>query len=240
MPLPPLRPISKNTMQDRAYQQMKQALMSGAFAPGQSVTLRGVATQLGTSAMPIRDAIRRLVSDQALEMPTRRSIRVPLMSLARYESVLSIRKLLEGEAAALAAERVTKLDIEALAALNSVAGQALEANDMPRLLAANREFHFAVYQLAGDALLLSWIEKLWILSGPYLSLLMNNENGSGLQRPSLRDHEVLLKALRAGNSDRARATVVLDIETAAGLYRSRIHKVGEPKRGKLKSAGRAS
>lgn len=225
-----LRPISKATMQDRVYQQLKQALMSGAFAPGQTVTLRGVANDLGTSAMPIRDAIRRLVSDQALEMPSLRSIRVPLMSLDRYESVLRIRKLLEGEAAAMAATRVARADVDALAAINALAAEALEADDIGRMLLANRDFHFALYRLGGDNLLLSLIEKAWLLSGPYLNLLSRSGGVAGGEPLTLRDHDVLLKALRAGDAERARAAIVMDIEGAADLYRSRIRTLGDPNR----------
>ncbi|MDZ4754245.1 MAG: GntR family transcriptional regulator [Phycisphaerae bacterium] len=224
-----LVPIKKDTLQDRIYAQLKLALMSGAFAPGQSVTLRGVAQQLGTSAMPIRDAIRRLVSDHALEMPSLRSIRVPVMSVERHESVLRVRKLLEGEAAAIAALKASREDVAQLVRMNADYADALTTDDVAAILTANRVFHFEVYRLAADPLLLALIEKAWLLSGPYLNLLRDRISAAPDRRSYVSKHDVLIKALRLKNSERARAAVAADIEDAADLYRDLIRQRTESK-----------
>src|SRR5271155_4909748 len=87
-------PIEHETLYDRVYRELKNSIMAGAFKPGSELTLRSVAGALGTSFMPVRDAMRRLVAERALEMrPSRTSRR--------------IRLLLEGEAVALAAKKIS-------------------------------------------------------------------------------------------------------------------------------------
>jgi DNA-binding GntR family transcriptional regulator len=218
-----LKPIAKRTLQDSVHEQLKHALMSGQFEPGASMTLRGIAAQFGTSMMPIRDAVRRLVSDGALEMVTSRKIRVPLLSVARYESVLRLRQLLEGEAAARAATRVAGTDVQALVELNGRVHAALNSPNVQRFLEANREFHFAVYERAADPLLLALIERLWLLTGPYLGLMKDAFRADIPRgRSMLAEHDALLKALRTGDAEASRIALNSDIQAAAEVYRPQI------------------
>ncbi|MCZ6830904.1 MAG: GntR family transcriptional regulator [Gammaproteobacteria bacterium] len=55
--------ITPRTQQERVYMQLRDAILSGQFVPGRSVTLRGVAAMLGVSPMPVREALRRLTAE---------------------------------------------------------------------------------------------------------------------------------------------------------------------------------
>ena len=81
--------------------------MAGAFEPGSELTLRSVAGALGTSFMPVRDAMRRLVAERALEMRPSRTIAIPVLSGDEFLELRRIRLLLEGEAVALAAKKIS-------------------------------------------------------------------------------------------------------------------------------------
>ncbi|WP_176316001.1 GntR family transcriptional regulator, partial [Burkholderia vietnamiensis] len=63
---PALQLVESETMADKVYQQLREALMSGRFAPGQALSLRGVAEAVGSSTMPVRAALTRLAADRAL------------------------------------------------------------------------------------------------------------------------------------------------------------------------------
>ena len=63
--------------------------------PGQRFTLRGLAAAIGTSAMPVREAVTRLAAEQALEVLPNRAIRVPLMTRERFLELRTIRLQLE-------------------------------------------------------------------------------------------------------------------------------------------------
>jgi len=63
----------------RAYQSLKQAVLSGGFKPGEVVTLRALATRLAIGDTPVREAVKRLISEGAFEGLPNRSARVPLL-----------------------------------------------------------------------------------------------------------------------------------------------------------------
>jgi DNA-binding GntR family transcriptional regulator len=216
-----LQPVDTTTLHERVYQELRTALMSGRFAPGQAVTLRGVAQDLGTSLMPVREAVRRLVSERALEMPTSRSIRVPLMSLKAFDQLCALRLLLEGEAAALAAPMVAGGALKKLESLDHDLRRRLSRGDVEGMLAVNREFHALVYAQSGNELLSASIEALWLQSGPYLTLLLQGANRDVLPQ-QFDEHDHLLDALRAGDGEAARRAIHQDISHAAELYRELI------------------
>ncbi len=62
-----LSPIDKNTLWDLAYSELKKALLSGKFEPGQRIILREVAGELGISLTPVRDAVNHLIAERVLD-----------------------------------------------------------------------------------------------------------------------------------------------------------------------------
>src|SRR5690606_31987233 len=92
---------------DQVYADIKQLLLSGMIPPGQKVTLRGLAGALGTSPMPVRDAVARLVNEGALEMLPNRSLRVFKPRLSEFLEIVKLRCCLEGFAAYEAAANMT-------------------------------------------------------------------------------------------------------------------------------------
>src|SRR5579872_5801124 len=72
-PLDPSQP-GRDTMQVKVYRTLARGLMSGMFKPGEAVTLRTLATRLGTSAMPVREAVSRLIAERALVLLPNRSV----------------------------------------------------------------------------------------------------------------------------------------------------------------------
>lgn len=216
-----LEPIETTTLHFRAYLQLRKALMSGMFKPGEAVTLRGVSEALGTSVMPVREAVRRLVAERALEMPTSRSLRVPVMSRARFDELSDLRILLEGMAAGLAAQNATSSEIEELSAIDKQMAKHVRSRDFRAMLAANEEFHFAVYAASRNELLISMIETLWLQGGPYLSLLLDD--------PTVRQHytdhsrhQDVIEALRRRDRKAARDAMSKDIGEAAKLFKVHI------------------
>ena len=95
-------PIERETLNDRVYRELKNSIMAGAFKPGAELTLRSVAEALGTSFMPVRDAMRRLATERGLEIRPSRTIAIPTLSAEEFLELRRVRVLLEGEAVALA------------------------------------------------------------------------------------------------------------------------------------------
>src|SRR5579864_1017285 len=77
LPAIPLVRLSRRTLQDNVYEYVRESLMGGQYAPGDRLTAREVASALGTSVMPVREAFRRLTSEGALEPQSTGATRVP-------------------------------------------------------------------------------------------------------------------------------------------------------------------
>ena len=85
--------------------------MSGQMMPGEQISLRSAATALGVSVMPVREAMQRLVAEQALEVTTNRAMRVPTMTASQFREITTIRINLEGLATEQAASSWTGLGL---------------------------------------------------------------------------------------------------------------------------------
>jgi len=159
------------SLRSQVYDWLREALTTGRFTPGQKLSFRFIAGTLGVSLTPVREAIRRLVAEGAFEMRSNRSVRVPLMTRDRILELRDIRLAVEGLATEKAAAIATR---EQAARLRRIANDLLAARsrgDTATDRAKIREFHFALYAIAGQPTLLRVIEGLWLQTGPYMNLL---------------------------------------------------------------------
>ena len=215
-----LRPIVHQTLSAKVYQDLRQMIMSGQLQPGERLTLARMATALGTSVMPVREAVNKLAADAALEILPNKSVRVPVLTRARFEELVVIRLVVEGLAVATAASRITAEQLGTLAELEQHFSReiALAEPDVNQIIQINKQFHFAAYAAAQMPALSGLIEGLWLRIGPVLNLDLRN---SGSRRrsdlPSVKAHRALLDALRAGDGAAARGALALDINSAAAV-----------------------
>src|SRR5690554_7773312 len=108
------RRISHETLNEQVYQEIRRVIMAGLLQPGSVVTIRGLAAELGTSTMPVRDALRRLLAERILVMDGQRRYRLRALSRAEFEEILSLRLTLEGDLTEEATASVRKQDIAKL------------------------------------------------------------------------------------------------------------------------------
>lgn len=206
------------TLHRQVFDAVADSLMRGDFRPGDQLTIRQIAARVGTSTMPVREAVRRLAALGALEVHPRRRLCVPAITAESYVEVAEMRKLLEGRATFLACQRATKQDI---AAVSGIHGQLMEASrttSSARLMRLNQQFHFAVYRLAGSELLLETITQLWLRVGPHLAHLFDKRSGGPKGGPYFTEHESLLKALANRDAHTAVAAIVADIDNGTALF----------------------
>lgn len=207
------------TLTDSVYRGLAELLMSGQVAPGDRLSLRTLADQLGTSPMPVREALRQLAALGAVEILPQRAARVPLMRAPRFRDLLQIRLLLEGLAAERAAGRISGAALKAAArhAEQFAAEIRKPEPNRSRLVRANKQLHFAVYGAAGSPELLALIEHLWLLIGPVVNLDLRQDSERLRTRPALVHHSALLRALQTGDGAAARAAIEGDLTSAAEI-----------------------
>lgn len=218
-----MHPIVHQTLSAKVYQDLREMIISGQLQPGERLTLAGMATAMGTSAMPVRDAINKLAADDALEILPNKSVRVPVMTRSRFQELVVIRLVVEGLAVETAAGRMTAEQLTKLAGLEQAFSReiSLDEPDVNQIIQINKQFHFTAYAAAQMPALSSLIEGLWLRIGPVLNLDLRN---SGSRRrsdlPSVKAHRALLDALRAGDGAAAKTALAMDINSAAEVILS--------------------
>lgn len=210
--LPSFAPIGRETLQEQAYNKLREALMSGHFRPGQSITLRAAAEALGTSPMPVRDALRRLETERALVARPNRTLDVPEMTYGSLVELREVRTALEGLATAKAALQVTAEELAEIDALYDAMEAAAFSGDLTEYVRANWAFHTAIYRASRSELLVSLIEPTWLRVGPYVRLMMPDRQSLIDSLPS---HREAKEALRKHDPDKARAAIMRDIWDSA-------------------------
>jgi DNA-binding GntR family transcriptional regulator len=197
---------------------LKRAIMGGFFRPGEPLTIRGLAEQLGTSPMPVREAIKTLVAARAIEVTEDRKHRIPVLSKAQIHEILELRMLLEGRAAAQAAERISDEELKQLQELYMDLGKAFRNQDVEQLLAGDVQFHFRIYQSARNNPLLAIIESLWLQYAPIIAeslpRLIARLTAQGRDEyydSSYQSYGRVISALRQHDPDEARNAMMDDL-----------------------------
>lgn len=201
--------LDRGNLHQRAYAVIRQGLMSGRFQPGQKLLLRPLASELGISVTPVREALLQLVSEQALTTDSSRSMAVPVVGLGRFLEIRDLRIELEGRAVEAASRLARAADIAALAKLQRQLLEHRRTGNFFGALSVNERFHFGIYRLARMPVLFRIVEGLWVQIGPVLTRLYNRvEKGAiDMQHP----HDVLLLAMRRRDGPAARAALASDI-----------------------------
>jgi DNA-binding GntR family transcriptional regulator len=210
-----LSPVVRDTLQAQAYNKLREALMVGLIMPGHNLTLRATAEVMGTSPMPVRDAVRRLEIEHALVARSNRTLGVPEMTYASLMELREVRVALEGLAAEKAALLITPEELAEVDDRLQEMTAAASAGDTGAYLRANWAFHSAIYRAARSHLLLSMIEPTWMRIGPYVRLMLPDRDSL---IESLGNHLRALEALRRRDQTAARQAIGQDIcDSAEGL-----------------------
>ena len=159
------------TLNERAYQRIREMLMSGRFEPGQKMTIRGLASLLGISPTPVREAVRRLAAEGAIEMAPNRWMKVPLLTAADLRELRDIRVMLEGLATERAVMQVSDESIAEIKGCDRAIVALRGTGDVKAMTTAIHRFHFTIYRAAHMPALLRIVESLWLRTGPHVNLL---------------------------------------------------------------------
>jgi len=190
---------------DTAYEIIREKLSKGDLVPGSQLKEEELAELCGVSRTPVRDALRRLEAEMLIRRNETQRIFVPEWSADEVEDIFSLRVLLEGHAAARAAQRITQDEIDEMRRCNELINKAIHASprlDAEAFVANNRVFH-AILFTAARSERLSKARSL-VVEQTILHHTARNYDRTGLAR-SHADHEELVVALLARDSEWARS-----------------------------------
>jgi|SRR5690625_430233 len=217
-----LEPQKHTTMAESVYLSIRQLLLTGKIPPGERVTLRGLAKALGTSSMPVREAITQLVNDGALEVLPNRMVRVFKPKLSEFQEIVKLRCCLEGFAAKEAVPKINEDSIQIIKSHVEKFYQLAhsESIDASAIIMANRVIHFELYASAEMPRLVKLIENLWTQIGSVFALSMDIAKRNVVDWEAFQHHERLVKGLKSGDADEVKAAVIDDILHASIFIQS--------------------
>lgn len=197
------------------YERVRDMILLGVFSPGQALTIQGLASSLDVGVTPVREAIRRLTAEQALETLGNRRVAVPEMTAARLEEIYFLRMHVEPELTLRAAKIVSGQEVEDLREIDRQIDAAIGQGDPEAYLERNNLFHFTIYRLAGSAILFRTVQSLWVQAGPALRVVCGRYGTANLPDK----HSPLLDALERGDGMAAATALREDLEQGLELVR---------------------
>lgn len=197
------------------YARLRDMVLFGVLEPGQPVTIQGLIADLGAGMTPVREAIRRLTAEGALEPQGNRRVTVPRLTPSVLDQLAFARLTVEPKLAELAAAQLTPALIARLAALDEDVNAAIEAGDVHGYLEANHAFHFALYDASGATVLVDMARSMWLRFGPSLRVVATLAGAWGLPDR----HAEALTAMRARDAAGLARAVLNDISQGVDQVR---------------------
>jgi DNA-binding GntR family transcriptional regulator len=208
-----LEPVGRGTLQSQIVAQLQERLITGKFKPGEKLTLRALAKSLGTSLMPVRDALQHLQSIGALDVQPNRTVIVPILNAQEIIELTDIRCALEGIAAERAARTIDSAGIRLLWEKYARMENLREHYGQTPYLHAHWDLHMTIAQLSQAHMLTTMLKSIWLRIGPIVR--PSPEKYHSVER-SLVDHRGIVQAIVSHDTEAARRAVTDDIREFFG------------------------
>lgn len=202
-----------NRLADRVYEQLLQAILSGAVRPGERLIQEQLADEINVSRTPVREALLRLEQEGIIAPSGRRGFEVQELTPQVVADCYQAREAIEGYAARLVAEQAdaaTLAELEQRLLTEGAARPTVES-----AYEANRRAHRAVVEATGNSYLIDMFDLVWgraIALRMYADLYAAKLGAS----PVAHTHRDLWQALASGNGDVAAAAMIEHIRRGLG------------------------
>ena len=205
--------LDRVSLSIRVYDHVKRRIVANELPFRSKLTEDGLAKELGISRTPIREALNRLAQDRLVTVSPGRGAFVATFSFDDMVQLLEIRETLEGMAARLASNRITKETLEKLRQRLKATAQKQEHNGYKGYLDADRDFHECVISACGNhqlsQLMKSLQDRIQMLRSRSVML-------PGRARNSFQEHMEIIDALSARDPDLAEEKIRTHIRNVRG------------------------
>jgi DNA-binding GntR family transcriptional regulator len=188
--------ITRDTNEAQIYRQLRHEILSGTYADGERMVQRAIAERMGTSRIPVRDALKRLEVDGLIVKDEQGTYYCKPFGAEDLEEIYTLRMMLEPLALRRAMSRLDSDHIQYLGELLAAMDEAVRDEDQERYVEINRDFHMTIYEACGKTRLVQIIKSLW--SGR--PLFIAGSLGTG---KSAGEHYDILEAIQSSDVERA-------------------------------------
>lgn len=222
MPLPRLELSGR--VGDQVFTAIHTAIISGDLPAGTRLRIRDLADELGTSVMPVREAIRRLEEMGLVEAEPYRGAVVREFTDKQLLELYAVRRLLEVEATVLGVARVRPADLVRMKDECAAMATAVEKRDALDYLAHDEDFLAVLYAASGNSVLLELVRTLWHRCRSYKIRGAEQALGSGETASLLAYQDRLYDAAAAGDVESAARITAESLDAATRRIRASMAK----------------
>lgn len=195
------------------HDEVRQRIVAGTYAQGERLFEDKIASDLGVSRNPVREALQALAQEGFVELLPRRGARVAVVPAKRAAELFEVREALEGLVARLAADRRSTEDVEGLRDVVRRGKEALARGELTSLPALNTEFHRRLTAAARNDLLATTLERLAdIIEWVYTKRIAMRG------AKSWEEHHAIVEAIADGDADHADLAACTHIANARAAY----------------------
>jgi DNA-binding GntR family transcriptional regulator len=209
------------SLRDQVYGKLKDSILKGTFEAQKRLIEEKLATQLGTSRTPVREAIQKLEKEGLVYRLPRGGYVVRSITDQDIDEVFGIRSILEGYAAYLATLRISDEELNALEDIVRKGQDSLKKGDLEELIRLNTEFHDRLYRASGSKLLCSIINDLRDFIYRFRVMIFRYRS---LAEISLRDHEEMVGMMKLKNAKKVETIVKKHIMRGKRLIAKKIRE----------------
>jgi DNA-binding GntR family transcriptional regulator len=148
------------TKQQQVYEAIRERILSGAYGAGYRVVIDAIAEEFGMSALPVREAIRRLEAEGLVIFRPNMGAQVAPADPGLFEEDMEVLAVLEGYATALARDHLTGDDLDELRRVNQEMVVAMQQMDSLTFGKLNQDFHRLIYQRCPNVSLVRFLEDV--------------------------------------------------------------------------------
>jgi DNA-binding GntR family transcriptional regulator len=199
-----MRQITTTTKAEAAYAELRARILDGSMAPGTSLEQSTIAQDYGISTTPVREALRRLESEQLVVVKAHHGPRVAELSTSELHNLFAVRLELDPLAASLAAVEATPAQVVAIRGIIE-----RPVDTAAEQVAANRQFHRSIYQACANPVLVQVLDSLWNRCDRYRFLLLASEHSLDLDEV---EHHKMVEAMESRNAEQMRALVAAHVQ----------------------------
>ncbi|GHE21632.1 GntR family transcriptional regulator [Halomonas urumqiensis] len=194
------RRVTTPSLAEEAYQALHQRIVRGQLAPGTTLLEPALCENLGISRTPLREALKRLSGEGLVILPRNRRARVAPIDAEELQHLFEVEAGLESMAASLAASRMTNTEIKQLEGLQQRLERLHAKGDRSAYFELNQRIHGLIVAGARNPVLTETHQRLLgrLERARYLAL-----DRLGRWQESTDEHQAILDALRARDSERA-------------------------------------
>jgi DNA-binding GntR family transcriptional regulator len=215
-------------LRESVHEALLELIITRALQPGQHLVESELAAHLGISRQPVREALQRLSTEGWVDLRPALGAFVHAPTEEEADQLLVVRSLLETESVRLAAANATPESITRLRGLCEQGVQALEADDVDGVVAANAALHTAVTELSGNKVLAELAAQVDRRVRWYYTPIARQRGHA-----SWTEHAALIDALADHDGERAAQVMREHTEHTRRSYHQRLATESEERAGEV-------